>query len=245
MPPAGQPLTGTPGTGPHAPGAALRPRTFRKPLPVLGSAGRAYSLFWHHRRMHAGAIWPPVLFLVTAEFLYHRIVGNAHGFADARHAVRQAPWFMSAAALVAWLAGLKFLLSFSISWRRRLLLDERFDPFFFKIPFWRYLGFLLLTYAWITLVLLLALILAPLVLAVDPGRRAIVPLLAVGLPALLFVAWRSPGRCRSSPASRSTRRARAGATRSGRCAAALGATSWRSCWPWCRLRLSTCCSMRC
>ncbi len=141
------------GTGSDGLGAALP-----LPLPVLASAGRAYALLWHHRRLHAKAIWPPVLFLVTAEFLYHRTVGNAHGLAAVWQAAGRAPWYIPAGALLAWLAGLKFLLSFSISWRRHLLLGERFDPFFFKRPFWRYLGFLLLTYAWIVPAALLSLL---------------------------------------------------------------------------------------
>ncbi len=144
-------------TGLRAPGAyALR---FPAPLPVPGLAGRAYSLLWEHRLLHARAIWPPVLFLVAAEFLYHRIVGNAGSLTEMWRAMRAAPWWMPAGAALFWLAGLKFLLSFSISWRRHLLLDERFDPFFFKAPFWRYLGFLLLVYA--AILLLAALLLPP------------------------------------------------------------------------------------
>jgi hypothetical protein len=63
---------------------------------------------------------------------------------------------MPTGATVAWLIGLKFLLSFSISWRRHLLLGEKFDPFFFKLPFWKYLGYLVLTYAWAVPVLALS-----------------------------------------------------------------------------------------
>ena len=107
--------------------------------------GRAYALLWQYRWLHAKAIWPPVVFLVTAEFLYHRITGHATGLAGRWHAVLAVPWYMPVGAAAAWLAGLKFLLSFSVSWRRHLLLLEKFDPFFFKAPFWRYLGLLLLT----------------------------------------------------------------------------------------------------
>ncbi len=124
-------------------------------LPILRTAGQAYALLWRERRLHAKAIWPPILFLVTAEFLYHRIFGDAHGPQARWHALVSSAWYMPLLAAVAWLIGLKFLLSFSISWRRHLLRHERFDPFFFKKPFWRYLGFLILTYAWsIPLVLL-------------------------------------------------------------------------------------------
>ncbi len=160
------------------------------PLPVAASAARAYALLWQHRGLHARAIWPPVLFLVTAEFLYHRVVGNAHGLAGTWQAMRVAPWFMPAAAAAAWLAGLKFLLSFSISWRRRLVLGERFDPFFFKAQFWRYLGFLLLTYTWIVPLALLAFLLTGLAAAsaASPRERAVVALLVASFPAL-FASW--------------------------------------------------------
>ena len=176
-----------------ADGAVLADRTAARPggvLPVLGTAGRAYALLWQHRALHARAMGPPVLFLLTAEFLYHRVVGNARGLTGLWHAVLAAPWYVPAAAVVAWLAGLKFLLSFSISWRRHLLLGERFDPFFFKAPFWRYLGFLLLTYAWVVPVMLLSLLPAALIGA---GRAPIGLSLAaaavLGVPAAAFSAW--------------------------------------------------------
>lgn len=117
-------------------------------LPMLATVARTYRLLWRHRVLHAKAIWPPVVFLVTAEFLYHRVIGTAHGTMHRLHAVLAAPWYVIAGAALAWLLGLKFLLSFSISWRRHLLLRETFDPFFFKRPFWKYLGLLLLTYLW-------------------------------------------------------------------------------------------------
>ena len=158
-------------------------------VPVLGRAGQAYALLWRQRLLHAMAIWPPVLFLVTAEFLYHRVVGNADGLAGRWHAVARAPWFMTAGAAVAWLAGLKFLLSFSLSWRRHLLLGERFDPFFFKAPFWRYLGFLLLTYAWIVPVVLLSQVPAGLLAAAHARAGAGLAALACGVPAVALVIW--------------------------------------------------------
>lgn len=169
------------------------PVSFPKPLPVAGSAARAYALLWRHRLLHAKAIWPPVLFLVTAEFLYHRIVGNAHGLAALWQATLAAPWYMTLGAVAAWLAGLKFLLSFSISWRRHLLLGERFDPFFFKAPFWRYLGFLLLTYAWLLALALLAALgaglLAALLTTALGHRSAIGALILTGLPAAALALW--------------------------------------------------------
>lgn len=123
--------------------------TQSNPLPVLPTVFQSWRLLWRHRLLHAKAIWPPVVFLVAAEFLYHRIFGNADSV-DARwQALLAHPWWMPALAAICWLAGLKFLLSFSISWRRHLLLREPFDPFFFKAPFWKYLGLLLLTYAWL------------------------------------------------------------------------------------------------
>jgi hypothetical protein len=125
-------------------------------LPVLATTRLAYRLLWRHRGLHAKAIWPPVVFLVLAEFLYHRVTGNAHGLSGKWHSVLAAPWYVPIGAAVAWLIGLKFLLSFSVSWRRHLLLGETFDPFFFKAPFWKYLGFLVLTYVWAIPVLLLS-----------------------------------------------------------------------------------------
>lgn len=125
-------------------------------LPILATAVKAYELLWRCRGLHAKAIWPPVVFLVLAEFLYHRMVGEAHGPSARWHAVLASPWYMPTGATVAWLIGLKFLLSFSISWRRHLLLGEKFDPFFFKLPFWKYLGYLVLTYAWAVPVLALS-----------------------------------------------------------------------------------------
>ena len=139
-------------------------------LPVLATVRQAYALLWRHRVLHAKAIWPPVVFLVTAEFLYHRVVGNAEGLMGRIHSIVAAPWYMTVGAALAWLAGLKFLLSFSISWRRHLLLEERFDPFFFKAPFWRYLGFLLLTYAWIVPLVLVSSLPAVLLAAATHSR---------------------------------------------------------------------------
>ena len=159
-----------------------------RPLAVLGTAGRAYALLWTHRVLLLKAIWPPVVFLVTAEFLYHRIVGNADGVARVM-ALLDASWLMLAGMAVAWLAGLKFLLSFSISWRRHLLFGDRFDPFFFKRPFWRYLGFLILTYVWIVPLLLLSLV-PSVVLAlhrqppIEAKAALVVPVLAA-----LFTVW--------------------------------------------------------
>ena len=163
--------------------------SFPRPLPVFRTAARAYALLWDHRLLHLKAIWPPVVFLVAAEFLYHRIMGNAADAAARLHAVLAAPWYMTLGVVVAWLAGLKFLLSFSISWRRHLMLGERFDPFFFKAPFWRYLGFLLLTYAWI--VALFVLCLVPVVaIARAAGTRAAEVAAALLLVAcLVFVVW--------------------------------------------------------
>jgi hypothetical protein len=162
---------------------------FNRKLPVVAAAGRAYALLWEQRALHAKAIWPPIVFLVAAEFLYHRVVGNAEGFSDRWHAVLGAPWYMPAGAVVAWLAGLKFLLSFSISWRRHLLLGEKFDPFFFKAPFWRYLGFLLLTYAWVVPVVLLSLVPAALFAAAHAQLAAEIAAIALGLPTLACVVW--------------------------------------------------------
>ena len=165
------------------------PLSFPKPLPAAGSSARAYALLWRHRFLHAKAIWPPVLFLVTAEFLYHRILGNAHGLAAMWQAALAAPWYMPLGAVAAWLAGLKFLLSFSISWRRHLLLGERFDPFFFKAPFWRYLGFLLLTYAWIVALAVLAALGAGLLAAALGRAHWIGALILAGLPATALALW--------------------------------------------------------
>ena len=100
-------------------------------------------------------------FLVAAGFLFHHVVGNAGSLSDMWKAMRVASWWMPAGATLCWFAGLKFLLSFSILRRRHLPLGERFDPFFFKTPFWRYLGFLLLTYAWLLLVAALLAVLGP------------------------------------------------------------------------------------
>ncbi|MGI4745551.1 MAG: hypothetical protein ACRYGI_19465 [Janthinobacterium lividum] len=127
-------------------------------LPMFATVARTYRLLWRHRLLHAKAIWPPVVFLVTAEFLYHRVIGTAHGMMDRLHAALAAPWYVLAGTAFAWLLGLKFLLSFSISWRRHLLLREKFDPFFFKRPFWKYLAFLLLTYVWAIPVLAISLV---------------------------------------------------------------------------------------
>ena len=158
-------------------------------LPVLATVRQAYALLWQHRLLHAKAIWPPVVFLVAAEFIYHRVMGNAEGLADRWHAVLDAPWYMPPLAAIAWLAGLKFLLSFSISWRRHLLLGETFDPFFFKAPFWRYLGFLLLTYAWVVPLMLVSLIPAALIAAAHEQLGAVAAAAALGLPAFAFAVW--------------------------------------------------------
>lgn len=158
-------------------------------ISVLATARRAYALLWQHRVLHAKAIWPPVVFLVAAEFLYHRMVGNAEGLAGRWHAILSAPWYMPAAAIVAWLAGLKFLLSFSISWRRHLLLGERFDPFFFKAPFWRYLGLLLLTYVWVVPLVLLSLVPAALLAAAHARLGAVIAAIALGVPTVALVVW--------------------------------------------------------
>lgn len=153
------------------------------------TVAQAYALLWRYRRLHAKAIWPPIVFLVLAEFLYHRVIGNAHGLSDRLHAVLAAPWYVVAGAALAWLAGLKFLLSFSISWRRHLLLAESFDSFFFKPPFWKYLGFLLLTYVWAIPVLAISLLPAGILVAAHPfegnHRAALIP----ALVAVVLILW--------------------------------------------------------
>jgi hypothetical protein len=82
---------------------------FYKDLPTVATVGKAYQLLWRYRGLHAKAIWPPLVFLVLAEFLYHRIVGNAHGLSEKWHAMLAASWYMPTSAAVAWLIGLKFL----------------------------------------------------------------------------------------------------------------------------------------
>jgi hypothetical protein len=128
-------------------------------LPVLATTKQAYRLIRNHLLLHLKAIWPPIVFLVLAEFLFHKMVGNADNLSEVISALFGSPWYELGGAVLAWLAGLKFLLSFSISWRRRLLLGEKFDPFYFKRPFWLYLAFLLVTYGWILVVLALPILL--------------------------------------------------------------------------------------
>ncbi len=128
-------------------------------LPVFATTKRAYRLIQNHLLLHLKAIWPPIVFLVLAEFLFHKMVGNAHSLSAVISALFGSPWYELAGAVLAWLTGLKFLLSFSISWRRHLLLSEKFDPFYFKRPFWRYVGFLLVTYGWMLVVLALPILL--------------------------------------------------------------------------------------
>ena len=158
-------------------------------LPVFASVRQAYGLLWRHRVLHARAIWPPVLFLVCAEFLYHRVIGNAHGLSEMWNAAIAAHWYVLLGAALAWLAGLKFLLSFSVSWRRHLMLGERFDPFFFHAPFWKYLGFLVLTYVWamplLAISFLPAVLLASRHASATAGKLALIPVLV----AVLLILW--------------------------------------------------------
>ena len=51
-------------------------------LPVLPTTAQAWRLLWRHRLLHLKAIWPPVMFLVAAEFTYHRIFGNGASFGE-------------------------------------------------------------------------------------------------------------------------------------------------------------------
>jgi hypothetical protein len=159
------------------------------PLPILATTATAWRLLWQQRALHARAIWPPVIFLVAAEFLYHRIMGNADTLAARWHALLAVPWYMPAAACILWLTGLKFLLSFSISWRRHLLLGERFNSFFFGGPFWRYLAFLVLTYAWALALLLLCLSLSAAIAAHHGIHAAGLAAAAIGPVALLLILW--------------------------------------------------------
>ena len=120
-------------------------------IPVLKTVGEAYRLIARERWLHLKAIWAPIVFLVAAEVCYHKIFNGGDTPAKIWDTLNSAPWYWLAGLAITWLAGLKFLLSFSISWRRHLLLGERFDPFYFEKPFWRYLGFLLLTYLWLAI----------------------------------------------------------------------------------------------
>ena len=158
-------------------------------LPIRATASQAYGLLWRYRALHLKAIWPPVVFLVTAEFLYHRVIGNASGLSHKLAAALSAPWYMLAGAAVAWLLGLKFLLSFSISWRRHLVLGDKFDPFFFKRPFWRYLGFLLITYAWAIPLLGLAGAIAAAVAMSGTSAVERYATLALPVVAAIFAVW--------------------------------------------------------
>lgn len=152
-------------------------------LPVFPTTTRAYALLWRHRMLHAKAIWPPVVFLVAAEFLWHKMVGDAPNLPATVRAVLGSPWYMVLGAAAAWLAGLKFLLSFSVSWRRHLLLGERFDPFFFKAPFWKYLAFLALTYVWATPLFVLSLL--PVAGAWLTGHASHAVALTAAIPAIV------------------------------------------------------------
>jgi hypothetical protein len=129
-------------------------------LPVLASVRQAYVLLWRHRALHAKAIWPPIVFLVAAEFLFHKVIGNADDVRETSDALERASYWSLAAIALLWLAGLKFLLSFSISWRRHILLGEKFDPFFFKKPFWKYLILMIYIYFFIVSCFLLSVIVA-------------------------------------------------------------------------------------
>ena len=120
---------------------------------MFATVKTAYRLLWTHRALHAKAIWPPIVFLVAAEFIFHKVVGDAQGFSQLINALGDAHWYWLAAIAVLWLAGLKFLLSFSISWRRHILLGEKFAPFFFRRPFWKYLALLAANYLVVALVL--------------------------------------------------------------------------------------------
>ncbi len=115
-------------------------------VPVWSTVGQAYGLLWRHRLLHAKAIWPPIVFLVTAEVCYRKIFHGGDTPDKIWSTLGEAPWYWIAGLALCWLAGLKFLLSFSISWRRHLALGEKFDPFFFKRPFWKYLLLLVKSY---------------------------------------------------------------------------------------------------
>ncbi|MBV9734563.1 MAG: hypothetical protein JO209_01540 [Acidisphaera sp.] len=154
-------------------------------LPLFATVEHAYARLWRYRWLHIKAIWPPVVFLVAAEFLFHKVVGNSEGLSGKWHAVLAAPWYAVGGAALAWLAGLKFLLSFSISWRRTLLLGDRFDPFYFKLPSWKYLGFLIVAYAWSLPVLAASLLLAK---ALSPARSPAAMTWAAIAPPVLAVA---------------------------------------------------------
>ena len=108
-------------------------------VPVWPTVCDAYRLIWTHRLLHAKAIWAPIAFLVTAEVCYRRIFHGGDTLDKIWSTLGEAPWYWIAGLALCWLAGLKFLLSFSISWRRHLALGETFNPFYFKRPFWRYL----------------------------------------------------------------------------------------------------------
>ncbi len=60
-------------------------------LPVFATTKQAYALLWRYWWLHVKAIWPPIVFLVTAEFLYHKMVGNSHGLSEKWHALLTAP----------------------------------------------------------------------------------------------------------------------------------------------------------
>jgi hypothetical protein len=124
-----------------------------RPLPVLATIRRAYELLWDNRRIELRLMLAPFVLLAVAMALQTRIVGGAETVQDMVGAIDQAPPGLMFAWFATMALGAALLISFSVAWRRFLLLKEPPSTFYFQRPFWRYLGFTTAFYLGLTLAL--------------------------------------------------------------------------------------------
>jgi hypothetical protein len=126
-----------------------------RPLPVIATIRRAYELLWEHRRVELRLMLAPLVLLAVAMSLQTRIVGSAQTVQEIMAITEQTP----PGLMFAWFAtmglGAALLISFSVSWRRFLLLRETPSAFYFHRPFWRYLGLTTVFYMGLLLALVM------------------------------------------------------------------------------------------
>ncbi len=112
-----------------------------RPLLVMATVRRAYEILWQNRALLMRLLLLPLILLTAAIALESRIFGDAMTPMEMRAAVAAAPHSMMLSWAATMSLGVATMLSFSVSWRRHLLLQEQPSAHYFANPFWRYLGF--------------------------------------------------------------------------------------------------------
>ena len=113
------------------------------PLTIMGCVRASYAVLWQNRMLFLKTTWIPIILLSLSAFVTPMPHFPVHGNLDPATAAAQAPQFGLASfafGLAAWFLAV----SYQVTWQRFLVLGDRPSAFYFKAPFWSYLGTMLL-----------------------------------------------------------------------------------------------------